>query len=221
MPLPPSVPIARQSARSAVFDQLRGWVEDGVLEPGETLKDTEIADLLGVSRTPVREALQRLERLGVVEMLPGRLTRVTPLSAADIALLYAPLGSLHGTAARLGTPRATRADVAAMREHNAALLAALGQQDQAAARDADRAFHGVLLGLAENRYLMTAIEPLLIHARRLEALYFREAELGRGSYREHKQIVRAVRAGDAEAAELGTRKNFERYWLPPGVTGAG
>jgi DNA-binding GntR family transcriptional regulator len=215
MPLPTQLdPIDRRTARAAVFEQLRSWIEDGVLEPGETLKDGEIADRLGVSRTPVREALQMLERVGVVEMLAGRLTRVTPITQDDVALLYAPLGALHATAVELATPRATANDIAEMRRHNEALLAALETHEQAAARDADRDFHGVLLRLADNPYLITAIEPLLIHARRLEALYFREAGPGRASHDEHDKIIDAVEAGEAARAAELTKRNFTRYWKP-------
>jgi DNA-binding GntR family transcriptional regulator len=216
VPLPAELaPLDRRTARAAVFEQLRTWIEDGVLEPGETLKDGEIAERLAVSRTPVREALQMLERLGVVEMLPGRLTRVTPIKQDDVALLYAPLGALHATAAELGAPRATAEDIAQMHRHNDALLEAIESGDQALARDADHDFHYVLLRLADNPYLMTAIEPLLVHARRLEALYFRQAGPGRSSHEDHAAIVDAVEAGDvARAADL-TRSNFTRYWEPP------
>ena len=216
MPLPSQLaPIDRQTARAAVFEQVRSWIEDGLLEPGETLKDSEIAGRLGVSRTPVREALQMLAQLGVVEMLPGRMTRVTPLAPEDVALLYAPLGALHATAAELGTPRATPGDVAEMRRHNEALLAGLDAEDHVAASDADSRFHHVLLRVADNPYLITAIEPLLIHARRLEALYFREVGPGRASHDEHEEIVRAVGAGDAARAAALTRTNFTRFWMPP------
>jgi DNA-binding GntR family transcriptional regulator len=215
MPLPSQLaPLDRQTARAAVFEHVRSWIEDGLLEPGETLKDSEIARRLGVSRTPVREALQMLEQLGAVEMLPGRMTRVTPLAPDDVALLYAPLGALQATAAELGTPRATPDDVAELRRHNDALLGGLQAEDHVAASDADSKFHHVLLRLADNPYLVTAIEPLLIHARRLEALYFREVGPGRASHEEHEEIARTVGAGDAARAAALTRSNFTRFWTP-------
>jgi DNA-binding GntR family transcriptional regulator len=215
MPLPTSHrAIDRRSARAAVYEQLRTWIEDGVLEPGETLKDAEIAELLGVSRTPAREALQMLEQIGVVEMQPGKLTRVTPIALDDVTQLYMPLGALHAVAAQLGTPRATERDLDSMRRHNAALLAAVDAADPAAARDADRDFHAVLLRLADNPYLNTAIEPLLIHARRLEALYFREVAPAHASHAEHERIIAAVAAGDVDAAQRLVRANLARYYTP-------
>jgi len=186
-----------------------------VLEPGEVIKDGEIARRLGVSRTPVREALQMLERDRAVEMRPGRLTRVTPIGPQDVARLYAPLGALMAVAAETATPRASQTDVIRMTRHNESLLEALESNDPIAARAADREFHAVLLSLAANPYLETAIEPLLLHARRLETLYFRDTKPGRESYEEHGQIVLAVSKGDAAGAAELSRHNFTRFWTPP------
>jgi DNA-binding GntR family transcriptional regulator len=124
------------------------------------------------------------------------------------------LGALHAAAAQLGTPRAGKREIAEMRKHNAALLAAVDAGNHVRARDADRDFHAVLLRLANNQYLMTAIEPLLIHARRLEALYFREVGPAHASHEDHERIVAAVEAGDAAAAQDLMRINFSRFWKP-------
>ncbi len=215
MPVPTeTIPIDRRSARHTVFERVRAWIVDGVLEPGEVIKDGDIAAQLGVSRTPVREALQMLERDGAVEMLPGRLTRVTNVAPENVAQLYAPLGALMATAVEIATPRASAGDLAAMREYNARLVAALEANDPVSAREADRGFHGVFLVLADNPYLATAIEPLLVHARRLETLYFRDAKPGRASYEEHNEIIAAVEAREARRAADVTRHNFTRFWTP-------
>lgn len=206
-----SAPITRRSAREVVLARLRSWIEEGQLAPGEVIKDADIAQRLGVSRTPVREALQILEQHGLVEMEPGRLTRVTDTAPEDIALVYAPLSALQALAARTATPKVAKADVEEMREHNARLLRAVEANDAVAAREADRAFHGVLVRCAGNRYLTAAIEPMLTHIRRLEALYFTELDLGHRSHEEHERIVEAVAAGDAAAAAERTRVNFMRY----------
>lgn len=215
MPVPTEiVAIDRRSARHAVFDQLQRWIEEGVLEPGEPIKDSEIAARFGVSRTPVREALQMLEQRGAVEMLPGRTTRVTDVTPQDIALLYGPLAALQAFAAEMGTARAQEQDVELMTAHNERLAAAVDAHDAVAARDADREFHDVLVRLAANPYLSAAIEPLRFHARRLEALYFRDAKPGKRSYKDHCRIIGAVASGDAQAASQLTRRNFTRFWTP-------
>jgi DNA-binding GntR family transcriptional regulator len=215
MPVPEETKrIERRSARSVVLERLIEWIEDGVLEPGESIKDGELASQLGVSRTPVREALQILEQRGLVEMRPGRLTRITDVSAADVAHVYVMLSTLEGLAAELGTPKATATDIAELREHNARLLAAADAADPDAARDADRAFHAVFVRLADNPYLRTALAPLLSHTRRMESLYFRDQQPGYDSHREHEDIIAAVVKHDAARAGAKTRANFQRYWKP-------
>ena len=112
VPLPASMEkIARPSMRSLVFEQLRTLIETGGLGPGEVIRDYEVARRLGVSRTPVREALQRLEQQGAVEALPGRVTRVVDLSRDDAPLVYAPLSALEELAAEVATPLATKEDL--------------------------------------------------------------------------------------------------------------
>jgi DNA-binding GntR family transcriptional regulator len=215
MPVPTeAAPIDRRSARHSVLEQIRGWIEEGILEPGEVIKDAEIAEQLGVSRTPVREALQMLEQHGAVEMLPGRMTLVTKVTAQDVALLYAPLSALHGLAAEIATPRATPRDIEAMTECNERLCAAIDTHRAVDARDADRDFHEIILRLAANPYLLSALEPLQIHERRLETLYFKDDVPGRESYQEHMRIISAVRKGDARTAGELTRHNFTRFWTP-------
>lgn len=206
-----SAPITRRSAREVVLARLRSWIEEGQLAPGEVIKDADIAQQLGVSRTPVREALQILEQHGLVEMRPGRLTRVTDTTPEDIALVYAPLSALQALAAQTATPKIAPADLDEMRACNARLLAAVEANDAVAAREADRAFHGVLVRSAGNPYLSSAIEPMLTHIRRLEALYFTEIGLGHRSHEEHERIIEAVASGDAAGAAERTRLNFMRY----------
>ena len=118
-------PILRQSARTLVFKQLRQWIAEGVFTPDEALNDKEIASALGVSRTPVREALQMLEQQGAVVTTPGRHTRVRSASPRDARLVYPPLSALEALAAELGTSRATSEDVFRMIEANERLRSAV------------------------------------------------------------------------------------------------
>lgn len=155
-----------------------------------------------------------LEQQGLVEMKPGRLTRITPATAEDADRVYAVLAALQALAAELGTPNADATDIEELRKYNARLLAAVEAKRPVRAREADRMFHDVLVRLADNVYLTSSIEPLLIHIRRLEALYFAGVNLGRQSHEDHEQIIAAVVAGDAVAARETTRHNFQRYWTP-------
>ena len=91
---------------------------DGTLAPGERLRDQELCKWLGLSRTPVREALGRLEQDGLVESAPQRYTQVAPLYRREVQDAFPVVASLHALAAELAVPRLTAADVDAMRAAN-------------------------------------------------------------------------------------------------------
>lgn len=94
----------RTTAKLHAFNQLQQWIIDGTLQPDEKLNDIELAQALGVSRTPIRESLQLLESQGFVSMQPGRATQVTPVEPEDIYNLLPPLAALQALAAELATP---------------------------------------------------------------------------------------------------------------------
>lgn len=119
MPLPvkDSAPVERQLLRDVVYNRLYEGILDGTLEPGETLLDEKLTAWLGVSRTPIREALMKLADIGLVEMAPNRYTRVAPIDLRAIDEAIYTTGLLHEYAARTS---ASTLD-----------SAALGRQDKA------------------------------------------------------------------------------------------
>jgi DNA-binding GntR family transcriptional regulator len=212
MPIPePTVVVERKSATVLVFEQLRTWIENGTLESGEAIKETAVANRLGVSRTPVREALGLLKQLGAVETLPGRFATVSEVHASDLALVLPPLAALHGEAAALAAPKITTNDIERLEAANEALAASLsGKTPSVKRKIADDRFHGLILEIAANPFVSNAIEPLALHARRLDILYFTHDQPSRQSYEDHCGIVRALADHDAESAREVTRTNWLR-----------
>jgi DNA-binding GntR family transcriptional regulator len=196
-------PLVRQSARESVYERLLAWITDGTLAPGETIKDVEIAERLGVSRTPVREALQMLEQLGAIETRPGKSTRVAEALPGDVLDVYRPLGVLHALAAELATPNIRTEDLGRMETANESLREAIENEDPLGARQADEEFHEGIVAAAQNRFLSEVINWLTTHGRRLEALYFSQQSPAHASHEEHQEIIDALREHDAKrAAEL-------------------
>lgn len=111
----------KQLLADEVFQHIGRQIVEGTLAPGQRIRDHEVAERLHVSRTPVREALQRLERLGMVIMYPSRYTEVTQVTTDTIAQSLAFAGYQAGIAARLAVPRLT----ASQREHVARLVQAM------------------------------------------------------------------------------------------------
>ena len=205
------------SLRERVYQALREALVSGELPPGQRLHDQELAAQLGVSRTPVREALQRLEDEGLVETSPRALTRVSPLDARAAREAFPVVAALHSLAARSGAPRLTPAELEEMRAANTAFAAAIAAADPsdpdtiARAIAADDRFHGVLLSAADNEELMRALERLMPKVRRLEYAQFGSLA-GRRSVQQHEAIIAACALGSAaEAAQL-----VEDNWLSLG-----
>jgi DNA-binding GntR family transcriptional regulator len=109
MPVPNSAPTEHQLLRDTVRRKIHEAIMDGTLEPGERLNDDELIAWLGVSRTPIREALSQLARAGLIEMAPNRYTRVTTPDPTQVVEAMQTLGVLFGGVVRLAVPRLTAA----------------------------------------------------------------------------------------------------------------
>ena len=151
MPIPQESPAVRRSLlRDDVFGRLRDAIVDGTFAPGEQLRDLELATWLGVSRTPVREALLRLAEAGLVVARPGRSTVVTPLDLRAVRDARDVVAAMHEVAVRAAVDRLTERDLAAMRDANERFEDALRRGDVDAAIRADDELHGVPVTVAAN-----------------------------------------------------------------------
>lgn len=197
----------RQLLRDTAYDALLGAIIRGDLAPGTPLRDQDLAAELGLSRTPVREAIARLVDEGLVETKPNAYTRVAPLDdgpARDAAVV---MQTLQGLATRLAVAHLTPADVAEARAANADFAAALDDGDLNAALDADDRFHNVFVRAAGNAALVSALvrlQPVLV---RHETHRFASLP-GRRSIAVHEAIVAAAEAGDADDAARLTEDNW-------------
>ncbi len=208
MPIPERVGvISRELLRANAYRSIRDAIVDGTLQPGERLNDADLAQWLGVSRTPVREALTKLEESGLVRTKPGRWTMVSPLDVRAARAAQTVTASMHELAVREAVPTLSGAEITAMREANARFAAALEAHDADAAIAADDEFHGVTVAAAANPALRTVLEQFTPVLRRLERLHF-SSVVGRGSVALHDRIIELCEAGDAEGAAAAARANW-------------
>jgi DNA-binding GntR family transcriptional regulator len=206
------VPVAgasegRRLLRESMFVRIRDAIIDGTLQPGERLLDGELSSWLGVSRTPIREALARLEAAGLVETKPGRYTIVSPIDPRTVADAQAVTAAMNELAVRTAVPLLTGADLAAMRAANDAFAAALGTGDVVAAIAADDAFHGVAVDRSGNAAIRAVLDQYTPVLRRVERIRFGSMG-GRDSVAQHARIIAFAEAGDAEAAAVEVRRNW-------------
>lgn len=193
--------MSRSLAQSA-YDVLLDEIVSGALAPGARLRDRELAERLGASRTPVREALRRLADEGLVEVTPQSATRVARVDVSQAAHAFPVVAVLQGLAARLGVPGLTRERLGRMADHREEKRAALAAGDVPAAIAADDAFHAVLVEASGNEELHRTLARLMPQVRRLDLLHFRA--LSRHEAVDHDdQVLDACRDGAAdEAARL-------------------
>lgn len=217
MPIPSSAPTPRRSLlRDDVYRRLRDAIVDGTFAPGEQLKDGELAEWLGVSRTPVREALLRLGTSGLVVALPGRSTTVSAIDAAAVRDARDVIGAMHAMAAQHAVGRLTEDDLDRMREANRRFAAAVASGDVDGALDADEELHRVPVAAIGNRALESVLEHFDPLVRRSERLRFSSENTE--SVAVHDRLIELLAAGEAEQA---SRLTFEIWHTLPAEDDAG
>ena len=199
MPIPHGAPVIdRALLRDDVYHRLRDAIVVGTLAPGEQLRDLELAAWLGVSRTPVREALLRLAEAGLVVASPGRSTVVSTLDVRAVREARDVVAAMHEVAVREAVAALTADDLQGMRAAQDRFRAALDAGDVAGALEADDDLHGIPVAVADNRAIVTVLAQFTPVVRRAELLRF--AATGRESVALHDQLITHCEARDAESA---------------------
>ncbi|MFI5728837.1 GntR family transcriptional regulator [Kribbella sp. NPDC051587] len=208
MPVPKErAVVPRSLLREDAYRAIRDAIVKGELAPGERLNDADLSEWLGVSRTPVREALARLEQAGLVQTKPGRYTMVSPLDARALREAQLVTAAMHELAVREAVPHLAAADLAEMRAANARFAKALRATDVDAALQADDDFHAVPVRVSANQAVAAVLDQYTPALRRIERLRFGSLS-GRESVAQHNVIIDHCAAGDAEAAADAARTNW-------------
>ena len=193
-------PPAETSLRSQVYDSLRDALTAGRFTPGQTLSFRFIAGTLGVSLTPVREAIRRLVAEGAFEMRPNRSVRV-PLMTRDKVLELRDIRmAVEGLAAEKAAARATRGQVSNLRRIAAELLAVRSRGDTAADRRKIREFHFVLYAIAGQPALLRVIEGLWLQTGPYMNLLYPEFIASPRGPERRLRIIKALQAHDGAQA---------------------
>ena len=185
-------------------------IDTGLYRPGDRLVERELADRFGVSRTPIREALQRLETQSLLTR-DGRSLIVASLDHTQLAELYVVRGELEGLAARLAARHATPEEVRVLRDMLEADHALIG--DPKALSRANRRFHKQIHLASHNRFLVHQLD--LVHRSMALLANTSLAADGRtrGALEEHAAIVAAIEAGDGEAACKAQRDHISKAFV--------
>ena len=191
-----------QSAYRRLLEEIR----NGALLPGARLREIELAERMGISRTPVREAIRQLESDGLVAHLPRQGATIRSLDHAEVVELYEMRAVLEGTAARLAARAASDIELAELAALNGELAAApAGAQ----AREVNRVFHRTLIEAARNRFLIKAMSALQKTLLILGPTTLAEPDRAAGAVAEHAAVLHALLARDGAQAEIAMRAHVE------------
>lgn len=195
----------RQGLGSQAYTQLRSLIVEGAYQPGEPLFESRLADQLGMSRTPVREALQVLARDGFLEFVPSRGYSVPRASPSDLRELFEIREGLEGMAARVAAQRAEPDDIAALRQLCDAYDRAENWQQWASI---GAEFHARIAAASHNRRIAEALNSLAAQidlTRRFELRAVSKRHDGAAI--EHRAVMEAIAARDPDAAEARAREH--------------
>ncbi|MGW7210443.1 GntR family transcriptional regulator [Streptomyces sp. NPDC054837] len=189
----------RTLLRDRAYEVIRDAIVAGELAPGAVVRDADLAERLGLSRAPVREAFSRLVDEGLLESKPQSYTRVTPLMAGEVRDAAAVVGAMHELVTRVAVPRLFAADVETMRTANERFAAAVAAGDVDAALQADDELHDVLVRVSGNRAAAATAARYTPLIRRLERRRFGEGGACRSAGL-HERLIEACAAGDVDGA---------------------
>lgn len=221
-----AAPTAESSPARAgeAYSKILASIRSGTLTPGTRIREAQMAEWLQMSRTPVRQAIQRLESEGLLTLEPRAGLVVTLVDADFVAELYLMREVLEGTAARLAAECASRADLHVLQEFVQAELES--PPDPQSAAESNRRFHMLVYRSAKNRFLLKSLRALHDSLALLGKSTLSNKPRARQAVHEHAKIVEAIVARKPEAAEALMRQHIhsayqERLRLLFGARNAG
>lgn len=193
--------VTRTLLREDAYRAIRDAIVDGTLAPGERLNDADLVEWLGVSRTPVREALARLARRGLVDILPQRGTVVSPLSHDRIAKSRFIREALERPLARLAAEKLTP-DIEALLTREVALQQTFANlSDDQSFLESDERFHALIAKAAGFESIWDDVREAKFHMDRIRRMSLLSQEHMFFIVREHQEILERLKAHDAEGAD--------------------
>ncbi len=191
----------KYSLRGRVFSRLREDILGGKYKEKEPLKEMEISARMGVSRTPVREALRQLELEGLVRIVPNKGAYVTGITREDVKDIYAIRALLEGLCARWATERITAEQLEEMEEvlYLSQFHAMKCNAEQLT--ELDNQFHEILYEACGSKMLSHTLRGFHEYVRRMRKRTLSDHERGREAVQEHQRIMEAIRSKDADEAE--------------------
>ncbi|WP_425446256.1 GntR family transcriptional regulator [Dethiothermospora halolimnae] len=195
--------------REIVFESLRQAIIEGDLRPGERVMEVQLAEKLGVSRTPVREAIRKLELEGLLVMVPRKGAYVADVSFKDVLNVIEVRASLEGLAASLSAERMTEEEIEKLKEKGKEFNKCLKENDTDGMIQKDVEFHDIIFQGTRNDRLVSIVESLRDQIHRFRVAYIREYEQSHNLETEHEKIIEAICKRDTKKAREHAQYHIE------------
>lgn len=195
--------------REIVFESLREAIINGHLKPGERLMEIQLADEMGVSRTPVREAIRKLELEGFVVMIPRKGAYVAGISMKDIADVFEIRAALESLAAALAAERITEEELEALERSLVQVAECTEANNLDALINVDTDFHDILYKASRNERLVQIISNLREQIQRFRTTSLSHPGRMRDALEEHRKLVEALSVRNVELARHLAREHIE------------
>ena len=196
--------------REIVYEELKLLILTGKISPGMRLMEEELAEDMGVSRTPIREAIRKLEKEGLITIEPRRGAYVSQISTNDMVEILEVRQNMEGLAAALAAARMTDEEKAKLRQIALDYEIAVESGDMAEMIKCDTKFHHFIVEATKNKILIQMVEQLQELVLRFRYIYYDNFKRGEYMPIEHKAIYEAISSGDSETAKKSADIHIER-----------
>jgi DNA-binding GntR family transcriptional regulator len=190
-----------------IAESIKAAIIKGKFKPGEKISEGELAESMGISRTPLREAFRKLENEGFIEIIPRKGAVVTEIDALEAYHLYEIKSTLEGLAARLAAVNMQDKDLDKLEKINEELKELIDQNDLEAFYKAHTRFHEGFVKLSSNRRLIQIISNLNDHFKRFGIVSITLAGQYENTIKQHEEIIQAFREGNENLVEERVKNN--------------
>lgn len=205
--------INRIFMKDEAYNTLSYWIITGELEQNTKLNINDLSELLGISRTPVREALLRLEKDGLVLTKANSWTIVAPINLEEAYNIYSVIISLEELALRQAFPKIKKSNIKELENLNEELGKAFKKNDFFDVLQKDNHFHSKIIELSGNNEILPIIDSLKKRIQRMELYFFQNVQKKEKSYLEHKKILLALEEKNLEKSVETLKNNWKNSIL--------
>ena len=196
--------------REMVYEELKMQILKGSIIPGTRMMEVELAEEMGVSRTPIREAIRKLEKEGLVTIEPRRGAYASMISTEDMVEILEVRQDLEGLAAYFAADRMTKSQMEELRQVSNSYNEAVKEGNMEAMIKHDTRFHHIIVESCRNKILVQMIEQLQELVLRFRYIYYDNFKRAENMPEEHEAIVAAIAEGDADKARAAADIHIER-----------